>query len=185
MRSPLYIRTILLEQLQIWASGSYNHGLPSSSWHAYIGTTSYSTWSLYLPMEKGMVTILVTCSGPHSLSHCILYGDGWRCCFNPNLSTNYWLAILLKLPLSTMILHNLSLIVPRVWKRLCRCPFFSFTAVTLSTCREMKHLSSPSSSHPMCWYDHVPTQANFLEFDSTKWEHYQRTQRKQDLHISD
>ena len=77
MRSPLYIRTILLERPQIWASRSYNQGLPSSSWHACIGTTSHSTWSLYLPIEKGMVTLLATRSAPQSFNHWILYGEGF------------------------------------------------------------------------------------------------------------
>ena len=42
MRSPLYRKTTLLGRPQICASRSYNQGLPKSSWHACIGTTSQS-----------------------------------------------------------------------------------------------------------------------------------------------
>jgi hypothetical protein len=97
-------------------------------------------------MENCTVTMLLTRIAPESVSHCILYREGWHHCFNLILSTNSWLAILLQLPLSTMIWHNLSLTIPRVWKRLCHWLFSSLPTFTLSTQREMKQLLSSTSA---------------------------------------
>ena len=45
-------------------------------WPACIGTTSQSTSSLYLPIEKETSTYLFTLTFPQSFNHCNLYGLG-------------------------------------------------------------------------------------------------------------
>lgn len=80
----------------------------------------------------------------HKVYHNHSNGE-WHHCFSPILSTNSRRAILFQLPLSTMIRHNLSLIMPLVWKRLCRCPFISCTTLTFNTRFQMKKLFLPTS----------------------------------------
>ena len=96
-------------------------GLPNKMWPTCIGTTSQSTLSLYLLIEKVSSTCLFTLTSPQSFNHYNLYGLG---CFKVGkfkFSTKVVLATLVQLPPSIIILHTLLLMWHLVWKMFSLC----------------------------------------------------------------
>ena len=115
-------------------------------WHACIRTTSQSTLSLYLPIEKETNTCPFTLTSPQSFNHCNLYGLG---CFKVgkfNFSTKVVLATLVQLPPSMIILHTLLLMWHLIWKIFSLCCSIS-SSLTWALKARLVTSDSPSTEY--------------------------------------